>query len=135
MVACIPEGAMLARHVNQNTEIGDDGPVAESFPQLQASERPAPVAILSPAKRTALLAFLDGDGTLHKSRGAWIAQPGILSGARIYGMTIADLAREGMLTLTVTRKDATARLTPRGKWFAQTLATEMRAHGGGEDTR
>ncbi len=124
---------MLQKHPSQNDETSSNALLAgESLPP-QAGERPAPVAILSPAKRAALLAFLDGDGTLHKSRGVWIAQPGMLSGARIYGMTIADLAREGMLTVTVSRRSASARLTPRGKWFVQTLATEMRAHGGRQE--
>lgn len=127
---------MLQRHPNRHEQASNDEAVAsENLPPLQAGERPAPVAILSPAKRAALLAFLDGDGTLHKSRGVWIAQPGMLAAARIYGMTIADLAREGMLTLTVTRKNASARLTPRGNWFAQTLAAEMRAHERSGDGR
>lgn len=127
---------MLQRHPNQNEKISNDEPLAsESLPPLQPGERPAPVAILSPAKRAALLAFLHGDGTLHKSRGAWIAQPAPFSAARIYGMTIADLAREGMLTVTVSRKNASARLTPRGKWFAQTLAAETRADECSGDSR
>jgi hypothetical protein len=120
---------MLEPYPKQHEETATgELPPSGSLPPLQSGERPAPVAILSPAKRTALLAFLDGDGTLHKSRGVWIAEPAARSCARIYGMTIADLAREGMLTVTVTRKSACARLTPRGKWFVQTLAAEL---GGG----
>jgi hypothetical protein len=48
-------------------------------------------------------------------------------------MTIADLARDGMLTVTVIRKNASARLTPRGTWFVQTLAADMRADERGGD--
>lgn len=95
-----------------------------TFPQLEAGERPAPTAVLSAPKRAALLACLYGGGTLHKSRGVWTAQPARAFDKRIYGMTIADLARDGMLTLTVTRKSASGRLTPRGLWFARTLAAE-----------
>jgi hypothetical protein len=125
-------GIMLGRYPNQGEETSGSGPrTPESSAELQAGERPAPVAILSPAKRAALLAFLEGDGTLHKSRGVWTTQPATPSGARIYGMTIADLAREGMLTVNVTRKSASARLTSRGRWFAQTLAAEM----GGDERR
>ncbi len=126
---------MLARNPKHEEPFDNEPLASASLVPLQASERPAPVAILSAAKRTALLAFLEGDGTLHKSCGVWIAQPGMLAGARIYGMTIADLAREGMLTLTVSRKSASARLTPRGKWFAQTLAAEMRGNECSEDGR
>ena len=34
-------------------------------------EQPAPTAILSPAKRTALIACLKGGGTLHQRYGVW----------------------------------------------------------------
>jgi hypothetical protein len=44
-------------------------------------------------------------------------------------MTIADLARDGLLTVNVVGKSASARLTPRGAWFARTLATQMHADG------
>jgi len=43
------------------------------------------------------------------------------------GITIADLSRDGMLTLTVIGKSASARLTARGSWFARTLAAGMSA--------
>ena len=96
-----------------------------AFLQLEAGERPAPIDILSPAKRAALVAFLYGDGSLHKSRGVWTARSAIACAKRIYGVTIADLARDGMVTLTVVGKSASARLTARGDWFARTLAAEM----------
>ena len=96
-----------------------------AFLQLEAGELPAPIDILSPAKRAALVAFLYGDGSLHKSHGVWTAQPAIACTERIYGVTIADLARDGMVILTLIGKSASARLTPRGDWFARTLAAEM----------
>jgi hypothetical protein len=40
-------------------------------------------------------------------------------------MTIADLARDGILTVTMIGKSASARLTPRGAWFVRTLAAEF----------
>ena len=42
-----------------------------AFSGLNPDEQPAPVAILSPAERVALVTCLYGDGTLHKSRGVW----------------------------------------------------------------
>jgi hypothetical protein len=117
---------MLERHPKQNEENSSREPTAAAtFPQLEPGERPAPIAILSAAKRAALIAFLHGDGVLHKSRGVWTSSPARACGARIYGMTIADLARDGMLTVTVIGKGASARLTPRGTWFARSLAAEM----------
>ena len=41
----------------------------------------------------------------------------------ISGVTVADLGRDGMLTLSTLRESA--RLTPRGNWFARTVATEV----------
>jgi hypothetical protein len=40
-------------------------------------------------------------------------------------MTVADLGRDGMLTLTVLGKSASAQLTTRGNWFARTAAAEV----------
>jgi hypothetical protein len=37
------------------------------------------------------------------------------------GVTIADLARDGMLTVTKTHRLGSAQLTERGNWFARTL--------------
>ena len=48
--------------------------VADSGPLLAPNELPAPTAILSPAKRDALIACLNSDGTLHKRHGAWVAE-------------------------------------------------------------
>jgi hypothetical protein len=99
------------------------------LPLLGTGERPAPIAVLSHAKRAALVAFLYGGGTLHKSRGVWTARPVRACDKPIFGITIADLSRDGMLTLTVIGKSASARLTPRGSWFARTVAAEMAGVG------
>jgi hypothetical protein len=116
---------MFETDPNQDEESSSgEANTPESLPPVQADERPAPIAILSAVKRAALIAFLHGDGTLHKSRGIWCAQPAKACEPRIYGMTIADLARDGMLTVIVTRTSASARLTPRGNWFARTLAAQ-----------
>jgi hypothetical protein len=83
----------------------------------------APTAILSPAKRAALIACLNG-GSLHKRCGVWTAPCASTGEKPISGATVADLGRDGMLTLTVLRGSASARLTARGDWFARTVATE-----------
>src|SRR5262249_34091764 len=76
---------------------------------LAPSEPRAPIAILSPAKRNALVACFNAGG-LHKK-----------DGASVSGMTTADLARDGMLTVTTNHRFGSARLTGRGNWFARTL--------------
>ena len=87
---------------------------------LAPTEQHAPVAILSLAKRNALAACFDAGG-LHKKDGAWHGPPG---GKPISGMTTADLARDGMLTVTTIHRLGSARLTERGNWFARTLLHE-----------
>jgi hypothetical protein len=89
-----------------------------------SDERRAPTAILSSAKRTALIACLNG-GSLHKLCGVWAAPSADAGDKPIAGVTIADLRRDGMLILTMLRGSAYARLTARGNWFAQTVATEL----------
>jgi hypothetical protein len=84
---------------------------------LAPSEPRAPIAILSPAKRNALVACFNAGG-LHKKNGAWHGPPG---GKPVSGMTTADLARDGMLTVTTNHQFGSARLTKRGNWFARTL--------------
>jgi hypothetical protein len=76
---------------------------------LAPSEPRAPIAILSPAKRNALVACFNAGG-LHKK-----------GGKPVSGMTTADLARDGMLTVTTNHQFGSARLTERGNWFARTL--------------
>src|SRR5262249_13206630 len=84
---------------------------------LAPSEPRARIAILSPAKRNALLACFNA-GRLHKKDGAWHGPPG---GKPVSGMTTADLARDGMLTVTTNHRFGSAQLTERGNWFARTL--------------
>jgi hypothetical protein len=77
----------------------------------------APIAILSPAKQNALVACFNAGG-LHKKDGTWHGLPG---GKPVSGVTTADLARDGMLTVTTNHRCGSALLTERGKWFARTL--------------
>ena len=86
------------------------GPASQDEPR-------APIAILSPAKRNALVACFNAGG-LQKKDGAWHGLPG---GKPVSGMTTADLARDGMLTVTTNHRFGSARLTERGNWFARTL--------------
>jgi hypothetical protein len=98
------------------------GTDAGSAPPLRpaSSEPRAQIAILSTAKRAALLTCFNADG-LHKKDGAWHGSAG---GKPVSGVTVADLARDGMLTLTTDHGHASARLTERGNWFARTLLRE-----------
>lgn len=84
---------------------------------LAPSEPRAQTAVLSPAKRAALVACLSAS-VLQKSRGAWHGRP---DDKRISGVTIADLARDGMLVVATNQRFGSARLTERGHWFARTL--------------
>jgi hypothetical protein len=84
---------------------------------LAPSEPRAPIAILSPAKRNALVACFKAGG-LHKKDGAWHGPPDCKP---VSGMTTADLARDGMLTVTTNHRFGSAQLTERGNWFARTL--------------
>jgi hypothetical protein len=81
------------------------------------------VAILSAAKRHALIACFNAGG-LTKKDGAWHGLP---NHKPTSGVTIADLARDGMLTLTTDRRVVSARLTERGNWFARTLLCDADA--------
>jgi hypothetical protein len=88
-------------------------------PLLAPKEPRAPVTILSPAQRTALLACLES-GMLHRHRGAWVRTTARAGEKRIAGITIADLARDGFLNIDAKR--VSAQLTARGSWFARTAA-------------
>jgi hypothetical protein len=88
-----------------------------AVPRRGPTQQHAPVAILSAAKRRALLACLDSGG-LRKKAGAW---HGPEKAKPISGVTVADLARDGMLTLITEHQTCSAQLTERGIWFAQTL--------------
>src|SRR5207245_7986927 len=97
----------------------------EPVPLLAPNEPRAPIVVLSAAKRAALLACLTGGGALLKQRGVWLAESASGGQKPIFGITVADLSRDGMLTLTVLGRSASARLTIRGSWFARTAAAEM----------
>jgi hypothetical protein len=94
------------------------------LPLLAPDEPRAPIAILSPAKRAALLACLNG-GTLYKRCGMWTVPSASTYDKPVSGVTVADLRRDGMLTLTVLGSSTSVRLTTRGSWFARTAAAEM----------
>jgi hypothetical protein len=85
--------------------------------RLAPKDAPAPIGRLSVAKRNAVLACIKA-GRLYRKAGAW---HGPCEGRPLSGVTIADLARDGLLTVTVTNRLGSAELTERGKWFAQTL--------------
>ena len=84
---------------------------------LAPGERHAPIGDLSPSKRNALVACFNAGG-LNKKDGAWHGAPGVKA---ISGITIADLARDGMLAVTTKHRNGSAQLTGRGNWFARTL--------------
>jgi hypothetical protein len=98
-----------------------------ALPQLvMADKRRAPVAILSPTKRTAVIECFSNNG-LHKRKGYWCGTP---EGKHISGVTVADLARDGMFSLKTNLLQGSALLTERGQWFARTLieaAAEVQA--------
>ena len=106
-------------------EMADEPRENRATAMLHASnEQPAPTAILSPAKRTALIACLKGGGSLHKRYGVWVSEAAGTDDKPVSGMTVADLSRDGMLTITTLGKSASAQLTTRGSWFARTAAAE-----------
>jgi hypothetical protein len=82
-----------------------------------ANKRRAPDAVLSPTKRTAVIECFNNNG-LHKRRGYWW---GTLEGKHISGVTVADLARDGIFSVVINLRHGSARLTERGQWFARTL--------------
>ena len=90
-------------------------------PLLGPNEPHAPIAILTTAKRAALVACLR-DGSLHKHGGVWTAPSATSDEKPIAGPTVADLGRDGLLALTVLGRSKSAQLTQRGNWFARTLA-------------
>jgi hypothetical protein len=97
---------------------------AVALPLLAPDESRAPTASLSPAKWAALIACFNG-GSLHKRDGAWTALSASTFDKPVSGVTVADLGRDGMLTLSMLHGSASARLTTRGSWFARTAVTEM----------
>ena len=91
---------------------------------LAPDEPRAPVSILTLAQRTALLACLNGGGRLYKQRGVWTSLLPDRCAKGVAGVTVADLSRDGMLSLTIQGRHASAQLTTRGSWFARTAAAE-----------
>jgi hypothetical protein len=89
-------------------------------------EKPAPIGVLSAIKCVALVACFQSGGTLYKRFGIWSESPTEMAHQRISGNTVADLSREGLLTISTIGKHAIARLTPRGEWFARTAATKLK---------
>ena len=55
---------------------------------------------------------------LYKRKGCWWGAP---DGRHISGITVADLARDGIVSVYTNRQHASARLTERGEWVARTL--------------
>jgi len=96
-----------------------------AIPQRVPSQPRAPIASLSAAKRRALLTCLNPSG-LRKKAGAW---HGGENAKPISGATVADLARDGMLTLIWEHRPCSAQLTERGIWFAQTLLDDGATQG------
>jgi hypothetical protein len=99
--------------------VSSPGGSAPSAPRSERvpSQSRAPVASLSAAKRRALVTCLNPSG-LRKKAGAW---HGAENAKPVSGVTVADLARDGMLTLIMEHRSCSAQLTERGIWFARTL--------------
>jgi hypothetical protein len=92
-------------------------PPPSSRSKVVIMERPAPIAILSVTKRTAVIECFENSG-LEKRNGYW---GGPLEGRHISGVTVADLARDGLFSVITNRPHASARLTALGQYFARTL--------------
>jgi len=107
-----------------NRPLDDRAMCGATVHYLTAGEPEAPASALSPAKRTALIACLRGR-SLCKQRGFWMCPDEINLGRRIAGVTVADLARDGMLNIVWIGKRAIARLSARGSWYARTIASTM----------
>ena len=86
---------------------------------LGRNDPQAAILSLSPVKWAALVACAEVDGALYKRYGAWSTHAAGSLGRKISGNTVADLVRDGMLTLNVIGKDVTARLTPQGERIAR----------------
>ena len=87
------------------------------LPSLVIEKPCAAVADLSPAKRAAVIECFNNRG-LHKCNGYWCGPP---EGKHISGVTVADLARDGVFTVIKNLRHGSAQLTERGQWFARTL--------------
>jgi hypothetical protein len=65
----------------------------------------------------------DNCPSLQAARGVDIARDTTSDRRRIAGITVADLARDGLLTVNAIGNRAVAQLTVRGSWFARTIAS------------
>ena len=104
----------LQRHGNNEATVTS---ALTLTPLVIATKRRAPVAVLSPTKRTAVIECFN-NSRLHKGRGYWWGTP---EGKHISGVTVADLARDGIFSVFINLRHGSARLTERGQWFARTL--------------
>jgi hypothetical protein len=95
----------------------------------QQGEGVAPIEELSPTKRRALVTCLQGGGIIYKRSGTWTSSYTGPHEDHISGVTVADLSRDGLLAITTLHKHASARLTPRGVWFAQAVANHLATSG------
>ena len=99
---------------------GNDATATSSLTRttlVVANKRRAPIAVLSATKRVAVIECFNNNG-LHKRRGYWWGTP---EGKHISGVTVADLARDGIFSVAINLRHGSARLTERGEWFAQAL--------------
>ena len=94
-----------------------DVPNLNQLPSRTGNERRAPISGLSPTDRTALIECCN-NSVLYKQKGVWLGSSG---GKPISGNTVANLGRDGLMTVTKNNQLGSARLTERGKWFARTL--------------
>jgi hypothetical protein len=111
-----PSGAKTMREPGVQRDRKNEATII-SAPLAVARKPHAPIAALSPTKRTALIECLNNNG-LHKRNGYWW---GTLEGKHISGVTVADLARDGMFSVIKNLRHSSARLTERGQRFARTL--------------
>ena len=113
--------ADLLREMGNSMQLGatemDRTRTALQFaPSLPRNILDAPFG-LSLAKRTALIECLNNNG-LVRQKGCW---RGSSESRPISGMTVADLSRDGLLTIAADRRGGLAQLTDRGDWCARTL--------------
>jgi hypothetical protein len=73
--------------------------------KVMANRPRAPVAVLSSTKQAAVIECFTNDG-LHKDHGHWCGGP---EGKHISGVTVADLARDGMFSVVKNLQYSSAR--------------------------
>jgi hypothetical protein len=81
------------------------------------NKRRAPISHLSAVDQFAVIESFN-NGALQKRDGCWY---GSLDGKPISGNTVANLCRDGLLSVTKKKLTGSAQLTERGEWFARTL--------------